>query len=129
MSEMVEVQTSELIGPALDWAIAKIEGVKLSQSNWSYQLRISGGVTTPHGGKYSPSTNWSQGGPLIERYQIWLTGPFRHRQQWKASNGLASDWDYSKSEFEGPTPLIAAMRCFAAYKLGQAVMVPKELLA
>jgi hypothetical protein len=112
---LVEVKTAELIGPALDWAVAKADG----------QLDRFG-VCAPAG--FKPSTDWNQGGPLIEEHQIWLTGPYRHRTEWKAGSGLATDWDYRKSEFEGPTPLIAAMRCLVASKLGDTVQVPKGLL-
>jgi hypothetical protein len=31
------------------------------------------------------------------------------------------------SESEGPTPLIAAMRCYVASKLGDEVEIPSEL--
>jgi hypothetical protein len=53
------MKTSELTGAALDWAVAKCEGVKVEQimglSLWS----------SANWKQYS--TNWAQGGPIIER--------------------------------------------------------------
>jgi hypothetical protein len=36
--------------------------------------------------------------------------------------------DWPRHYFVGPTPLIAAMRCYVASKLGDEVEVPEELL-
>lgn len=70
-------------------------------------------------GYYSPATDWSQGGPLIEREEIALMPGY----QWEAvKNG--DDDTYVN---HGPTPLIAAMRCYVASKLGEEVEVPDEL--
>lgn len=64
------------------------------------------------------STEWALGGPIIEREKIELV-----------PNG--ADWDamYQDQHIpsEGPTPLIAAMRCYVASKLGDEVDVPEEL--
>lgn len=75
-------------------------------------------------GKKPPaySTDWAQGGSIIEREGIstWVFDDVT----WKAQNPFASGVD---QVFEGPTPLIAAMRCFIASKLGDEVDVPDEL--
>lgn len=71
---------------------------------------------------YSASTVWSIGGPIIEREKIGLGWVVDHWQANKAHN-------YNKS-FHGSDPqhpLIAAMRCFVASKLGDEVEVPDEL--
>jgi hypothetical protein len=65
------------------------------------------------------SSKWVAGGPIIEQEGIELTLIANH---WKAAiafNGIEAQ--------EGPTPLIAAMRCYVASKLGDEVEVPKEL--
>jgi len=96
------MKTSELTGPALDRAVAMANG------NTGHFL-IDG---------YSPSTNWAQGGPIIERAGISvrevLTGFW------------CAEVDAGDYEYEGPTPLIAAMRCYVASKLGDEVEVPCE---
>lgn len=62
--------------------------------------------------EYRPSTLWADGGPLIERYHIHLRHSSRHRE-WEATIFLTGDAEWIQRY--GPTPLIAAMRCLAAY--------------
>ena len=104
------MKTSELTGAALDWAVAKCE--KLEVRFISKVLYIYGGD------KYSPSTNWAQGGGIIERERICLID--QGGDYWQALCG----W----KETFGDTPLVAAMRCYVASKLGDEVDVPEELL-
>ena len=72
------------------------------------------------------STDWAQGGPIIEREGISTVS------QGDGHEWIASLWDYETEDWRlhttGPTPLIAAMRCFVASKLGDEVDVPDELL-
>ena len=70
---------------------------------------------------FEPSTDWAQGGPIIEREIDMLV---------KQDSGLwlASVPDPKMPFVLGPTPLIAAMRCFCASKLGDEVEIPDELL-
>jgi len=65
----------------------------------------------------SPSTDWSQGGPIIEREKMTL--------EWTGENWMA--YIRHDDEYFGPTPLIAAMRCYVASKLGDEVEIPEEL--
>ena len=114
------VKTSELIGAALDWAVAKCEGRPVEQDN--------GMVNWPYLTGYSPSTDWSQGGPIVERERIrtrfesecywYFTTP---TDTWLANYEGVGEW-------LGPTPLIAAMRCYVASKLGDSVEIPEELI-
>ena len=93
------MKTSGLTGAALDWAVAKCEGVDLTH-----------GLTDDE--RYS--TNWAQGGPIIEREGM---GVFKL--------GYVRGW---ASGFQsGPTPLIAAMRCYCCAVLGDEVEIPEEL--
>ena len=95
------MKTSELVGKPLDYMVAECEYTKYY----------------PH---ISPSTDWSQGGPIIERENIALRGTW---------DGETAGWITMKGRVEqtGPTPLIAAMRCYVASKLGDEVDVPTEL--
>ena len=68
------------------------------------------------------STDWSQGGPIIEREKIGMS------MTWSGTCWLASVHDIGAKVFRGPTPLIAAMRCFCASRLGDEVEIPEELL-
>jgi len=116
-----QMKTSELTGAALRWAVAKCEGIELNNGCYN-RLLVNGHMSagqkmlTP----YNPSTDWSQGGPIIERERIELHGD--GDEGWIAH-------DYLRPKQYGPTPLIAAMRCFVASKLGDTVDIPDEFLS
>ena len=76
------------------------------------------------GDNWAPSTKWPQGGPIIEREKIDIVADPNGKDIWMGRN-------YShRAEYTcfGPTPLIAAMRCYVASRLGESVDVPEELL-
>ena len=104
----MKIKTSELEGAALDYAVAVATG------------EVAGGW-------YSPSTNWSQGGPLVSRRISILVDVFG---DWYAE---ASEGMYGRplEEFDGqgPTALIAAMRAIVASEIGDTVDIPEELLS
>jgi hypothetical protein len=108
------MKTSELTGVALDWAVAKCEGRPVEQEN--------GSVNWPYLTGYSPSTNWAQGGPIIEREELTLNC---HWQRPYAIKVIVDERRVIQGN--GPTPLIAAMRCYVASKLGDEVEIPEEL--
>ena len=111
------MKTSELIGPALDWAVAVCQNVEIDENNepiWfdDYDMRAN----------YSPSTNWSDGGPIIDQERIAIE--WTSAGKWRAS----VEWlDEPSYEGFGPTPLVAAMRCYVASKLGDEVEIPEQL--
>lgn len=113
------IKTSELIGAALDWAVAKCEG---HTGLWIEDDLHGNLIIRP----YTPSTDWAQAGPLIERGGITVS---KEDGCWSAyfRDNLFEN-DGSEHWQTGPTPLIAAMRCYVASKLGDEVNVPEELL-
>jgi hypothetical protein len=122
------MKTSELTRHALNWAVAKAEGVALldpHNNEWELCWTL---LADNSGEYYSPSTDWAQGGPIIEREGITVVcwamrpGPDWMARLWLELNGRDS------VAFTGPTPLIAAMRCYVHLTLGDEVDVPKELL-
>lgn len=119
----MKIETSELIGAALDWAVANCEG-QFERSphtgNGENFLRLRRGNYRKTGVLFS-STDWSQGGPIIERERIDVIY-YRSYGDWGAS--VAGD---GGAGTHGPMPLIAAMRCYVASKLGDEVEVPDEL--
>ena len=111
------MKTAELIGSALDWAVAKCEG---------HDARVYGGVvyTTMHqrlGPECHYSTDWFQGGPIVERERISV---WARSNEWAAESFVCNQEGHEQT---GPTPLIAAMRCYVASKLGDTVDIPEEL--
>lgn len=116
------MKPSELTGPALDWAVAKCEGEPeetLDPLTWE--------CTAYPSGCYNYSTDWSQGGPIIEREGVKVE-PFG-ASQWQAEIIHAWVTGYERFQWsaQGPTPLVAAMRCYVASKLGDDIDVPGEL--
>ena len=109
----IKLKTSELTGAALDWAVAKCElGEAINE------------IDDPH----FYSTDWALAGPIIERERIGFkyTGTAMEFVAWV--NGELS----TVNDQHGPTPLIAAMRCYVASKFGDdlvlfKVEVPNEL--
>ena len=115
------MKTSELTGAALDWAVAKCEGVDDYIVNESFMTRWSDDECED-GVDYHYSTDWSQGGPIIEREGISIAR--RGKYSWSEWGAVLNDFEFDE---EGPTPLIAAMRCYVASKLGDDIDVPAEL--
>lgn len=108
------MKTSELTGAALDWAVSRCE-----HPAWSVECAVIN-VTKYN---YRWSINWSQGGPIIEREGIGLHFDDDDNDPWAARPYLGDTWNLML----GPTPLIAAMRCYVASKLGDEVEIPEEL--
>lgn len=191
------MKTSELIGPALDWAVAKCEGRVLREPvNATYEdvagiktpfylrevaatyhnetcvaavvkdikvircgVDLSIGASAPsisfvasdgvicrgsvemfflsneeaemeaqrylHGDTegFSPSTNWAQGGPIIEREEIALAPGYN----WEATKEIEYRGEADYCVQHGPTPLIAAMRSYVCGNLGDEIEIPEEL--
>ncbi len=112
------MKTSELIGPALDWAVTSIEApeaLRFGVADWREQRR-----SAVKNGEYAHRyhQNWAQSGPIIEREEI---GVFKGSGVWLAEHNALEGC------FFGSTPLIAAMRCHVASKLGDEVEIPEEL--
>lgn len=121
-SEKRRMKTSELIGPALDWAVSLITNPEWSDEDRRWNTCDYADVGDEDDEPYSPSTNWAQGGPIIEREGMCIgTGSGVYASTWYANKGLCVHHQF------GPTPLTAAMRCYVASKLGEEVELPEEL--
>jgi hypothetical protein len=122
------MKTSELRGTALDWAVAKAEGVTCAV--WQ------GMAVDAFSNPLMYHDDWALGGPIIEREKIsliWME--FVDEQYWLASidavrhehemfGGIDLPYEY---EVRGDAPLVAAMRCYVASKLGDEVQLPEGL--
>ena len=108
------MKTSELTGQALDWAVAMCEGIDHDTAAMNIMFGDDNGWFLAF------STDWAQGGPIIEREMIDCD---TYRHGWRAARHVSTTPTYGY----GPTPLIAAMRCYVASKLGDEVDVPELL--
>ena len=114
----MKVNIDELSGEQLDWAVAKCKsddtlavyfdeetGEPLCHDDWQYNQ------------EFKPTTDWSQGGPIIEQEGMSLEfRPMGSMHEWVAFSG--------DEHAGGETPLIAAMRCYVASKLGYEIDLP-----
>lgn len=141
MSEFVEVKTADLVGAALDWAAAQAAGwvaarlVPVNSPGKTYYE-----VRSPTGSLLAPSTDWSQGGPLIHKFGVLLSpkesmvhvhgGPnagWQESGSWGAT--IFRKGEHRRKPHSHPDePLVAAMRCVVGWSLGETVSVPKELV-
>lgn len=134
----MKIKVSEATEIQLDWMVAKAAGHTSNEFQFpngtpTLEVVIDGNVPYDmrYGNVFRPSTNWSQGGPIIERERINLNqcgssspGGKMH-WFWEALCGYENESGHTM--VSGPTPLIAAMRCYVASKLGDEVEVPEEL--
>ena len=120
------MKTSGLTGAALDWAVAKLES-KASPTGMDQADIALYRSTATNAWMYKRwaihySTDWAQGGPIIEREFIAISrGGSYSENFWFASLG------FSDNRIYGPTPLIAAMRCYVVSKLGDKIEIPEGL--
>jgi hypothetical protein len=111
----MKMKTAELTGAALNWAVAMCEGwqyttARDSTGQYPWLIKVGKDIDPK---QYRPSSNWMQGGPIIEREGIALL------PGWTAERpGFSAD---------GETPLIAAMRCYVASKQGDEIEIPEEI--
>lgn len=109
----MKVKTQDLVDMALDRAVSLVM--------YDVTVRFFMTVDENSNWDFHPSTNWAQGGPIIERERISVG---TDENEWSA------DITVGPTGFVrgfGPTPLIAAMRCYVASKLGDEVEIPDEL--
>lgn len=122
---MTAVKVSEVDGVVLDYLVAKAQGltptVHVNQFGYVVLPNIPG----------SYSGDWKYGGPIIDREKISITIYDNERSSaWFYSPGLAqSGHDETFLRIYGPTPLVAAMRLYVRWKLGDEVEVPDELFS
>ena len=116
----------DLEGAELDYWVGQVEGIKVDLIiddehliNGCYHLDGN-----DYAMQYSPSTNWQQGGGLIEKYRVELNTGCTGDHHW-----LATIFNYGSKTSEGlivakerdKSILVAAMRCIVASKYGDEV--------
>lgn len=124
------MKTSELIGPALDWAVAVAKGAVWQGPSVRPAFFIWPTSSPSYSIEAPPySTEWMHGGPIIEREKI-DTYYSAEKAAWTAAvwRDLPGGGQLCAKQTGAPTALVAAMRCFVAIHLGDEVDVPKELL-
>ena len=145
---MVEVNAGNLVGPALDWTVATLEGLPIRRDPMGFGMTANGGYWVwdgqPNGmmlkiggqpsknnrnagGYYSPSTDWNTLGPLILKYPIVLgnhESGSEEGQFWGSAHCFRSGTRFDTHK----GVMVAACRAIVALKLGMVVKVPSELV-
>lgn len=128
------LKVSELIGAQLDYWVARAEGIPAEQLEIREIQRSSppahhcvrkwnseDPIISPDVVALQFSTLWARGGPIIEHEKISIVKEF-HVDEWQASLdvelGIYCRFVWPQG---GPTPLIAAMRCYVGSKFGEEV--------
>lgn len=129
------MKTKDLTGAALDWAVARCEGY----SEWDGECFTSYADGYPGAfylDDWKPSSKWADGGVIIERELISLDVATTDYDEDKGGlvllpkpvwYAVKENGDDEETLARGETPLIAAMRCYVASKLGTEIDTPKEL--
>lgn len=120
------MKISELEGNALNWAVAKCLGIELQLTKGKWYVfdteehpEFANGWNDNTLQMFNPMNDWLLGGRIIEREGISLT----------YENG---DW-YAKLQGNPTTyfsylPLVSAMRCYVASRVGDEVRVGPDAL-
>lgn len=114
----MKIKTAELIGSALDWAVAKCLGLNptsthIFNATWPDGLELE---------FYRPST---EGADVIGIMEWERISAFDEGSSFSA---CYSRGKRAAQRWSGPTLRIAVCRCFVAAKLGDEVDVPEEIL-
>lgn len=121
----MKIKTVDLIGKALDWAVALAEDPSEEASIRDYP---DGALELDDDSMWQPSELWEHGGPIIQRERIKLD--YRHRDfvpdlpDESCAQVATFHW---VPFYYGPTPLVAAMRAYVGKKLGEEVDIPDEI--
>lgn len=132
----MKLATHLLIGAPLDWAVAAalnsvhkedrvIKVCRNDATSPAWIERENSLGSAPYFHRFSPSTDGSQGIIIIEQEKIeirWFPPECNRLGYWWTQNILTDTYGYT-----GPTPLIAAMRCFVGSELGNEIEFKREL--
>lgn len=118
------MKTSELTGALLDYWVGRAEGWRVV-NDFGGPCWANAETKTEYVAAWKPSSNWVQGGAIIERERIGLDG---------GNTGSCPDWHARtvlrpvKGSHMAPcyrmidrSPLVAAMRAYVASKFGDEV--------
>lgn len=144
MSQFVEVKAAELVGLALDWAIGEVlvaagemtrgpmaiglpylSGRFVFGAGKETRLHLKDGskhIEHGCGSPWEPSSDWGQGGPLRDKYDVGIEPGVPDGFPYAYVPGR--DLDGSRGE----TALIAICRAIVSANLGGVVKVPAELV-
>lgn len=127
----ITIKTSELVGIALNWAVATCEQYKVKhlKGGTLNELHLVRAVDMYAMGcsRYSPSTNYAQIELIIGKLPGFILKKCPYSDPDRQCEAQIFTDNMTWVEY-GPTPLIALMRCYVSKMLGDVVQIPEELL-
>ena len=122
----IRVNVAELSGLALNWAAAIHSAPPGGHESWKQERLDSGWV--PAG--FDFEDDWRLVGPIIEAHSVYLmpgcgTFGFARIGEWDAR---IDDPEGEPWTAIGPTPQVAALRCWLMMRVGEEIDVPEQLL-
>lgn len=121
------VIVAEAEGRVLDYLVATAMNIRLERYAGDFYLpghigdNWTQGATLTTLTRWSPSTDWAQGGPLIEKFEPWLSPPVEDSEDllgWDAEIYDKEGLSVIGSAWACPTALVAICRAVVAAKLG-----------
>lgn len=130
----MKYKTADLIGRRLDLAVAKAEGLPVHPGPGDFLMETCLDAP-PWAHEIYPSSDWRDGGQIIERERIWLFARSEKDEDFEGDGWDAAIGQHLANRGQvcsdgngfwgaGSTPLIAAMRAYVTSKLGEEVELP-----
>ena len=125
---MRTVNTSELTGEPLNWAVGKAAGLPVQIQPAQYGIGARVFVEAPSGlARYRPVIDWGQCGPLVDEFDITVGNSTEHLifgERIKATGQNSEGWP---AHGYGANARTAICRAVVAAVSGPVVDVPGEL--
>jgi len=122
------MEVCELDGPRLDYCVARVlnlNGVTIENGRCGVITLTDDEDEPPHVELFSPSTVWSQGGPIIDALNISVVFEPDSAADEPTGTWTAYIQPVNDGMFWGATPLVAAMRAAVHHRFGHEVQAPR----
>jgi len=131
----MKIKTVELVGVALDYAVA-IATDKRTRVYIGYFSVLTGNASGhDHISHFTPTARWSDVGPLVDQYKVWLSPPVNDPHP---DPDMPDGWDAEIYDADGmekvahiigaPTARLAVCRAIVTARLGETVDIPDALV-
>ena len=144
---MKTIKVCDTTGTALDYLVAKCQGLSPVRDPMGFRTdaphSILAGWWVDVGGKnmivgyrktqwnqhdgYSPTVEWMQGGPIMEELRGLSRHQFLIESDGDNVNILAWPTPHVFFRGYGPSLLVAVMRCYVTWHLGETAEIPDDL--
>lgn len=114
-------RVADLTGAELALWVARAHGWVIGQAFSGECWKDASGHAMEYTAEWKPSTDWAQGGPIIERERMSFAATGTGPKDENGNEPIVAISATGRKAMEGATHLIAAMRAFVASKFGETV--------